>query len=95
MTKMVIARASITSPVPYVYETAMPSDTYRAWKQDRAWTNSSFGDRVLTVALPGTPENQSAIRREWKMVQEMIAKSPRLFDAMMMTQRPVTRDVSE
>lgn len=78
--KMTIARGSLDSDQPYVYEADVPPDTFRLFKSDRAWTRVSFGERCLTVAIPGDDKPQVTL--EWATVKRMILNSPNLFDAM-------------
>jgi hypothetical protein len=82
MSKMIIARGDVTDDKPIIYEATVPSDTFRLFKADRAWTTVSFGKRILTVALPGSIDQRGKIEADWVMVRSMIAKSPRLFDSM-------------
>jgi hypothetical protein len=82
MTTMIIARGDITEDKPHIYTATVPTDTYRLFKEDRAWTCNSFGKRILTVAIPGTMDYQAKIAKDWGMIREMIAKSPALFDSM-------------
>jgi hypothetical protein len=82
-----MARGNLDRETPYVFESVMPSETYRKFKADKAWTSASFGERILTIALPSTGDDSRTIdvkdaRMYWQMIRRTIAQSPALFDSM-------------
>ena len=84
---MVMARGRLDAEEPHIFEANVHPDTYRHFSRDRAWTGNSFGERILTVAIPATLPGLSSpdvrqIRFDWQTIRRTIGEAPELFESM-------------